>query len=380
MRKIIMSLILVLGLLIPTIKVNANSEFTPNAKSSILMEAKTGTILYENNKNERLSMASMTKVMTLCVIMDAIKDKKISYDQVLTTSENAKSMGGSQAYLEVGETHTLDELLKCICIASANDAAVTVAEAIAGTESKFVSFMNAKASSLGLTDTLFSDCTGLSNENHYTSAYNMAIMSQYLVNNYPEILKYTSMKEDYIRQDTSNPFWLVNTNKLIGYNNIDGLKTGWTNKAGYCITVTACRNDMRLIAVVMGYENTKLRNKEVVELLNYGYSNYELKCILNKGDIIDTINDVRLNPKTVNLVASEDIYLVVGINENTDNIKLKYVYSKEIENILTNNVGNIELYINNEMVNKYLIVLDNEISKNNFFKFTIEIIKGMILT
>ncbi len=380
MKKFLMLMILFFSIFVINNKVNATEDlFIKNAKSGILIESKTGKILYEKNKNERLPMASMTKVMTLSIIMDAIKSNKLDYLKKIQTSENAKNMGGSQVYLETNEVHTLDELLKCICVSSANDAAVTVAEALCGSEEKFVSLMNEKAKTLGLSDTHFTDCTGLSNENHYTSAHNMAIMSSYLLNNYPEIIKYTSIKEDYIRQDTKNPFWLVNTNKLIGHNNIDGLKTGWTEKAGYCISATSMVNNMRLICVVMGYSNSKDRNKEVVELLNYGYSNYELKCIISKGDVIKNISDIKFSPRNFKLVASEDIYIVKEIDSNVDNIKVKYSYEIEESNILNNDVGNVEIYENDNLLCKTNIVLSQKVKRRKFFSILIEILKELFI-
>lgn len=380
MKKFLMLMILFFSIFVINNKVSATEElFIKNAKSGILIESKTGKILYEKNKNERLPMASMTKVMTLSIIMDAIKSNKLDYLKKIQTSENAKNMGGSQVYLETNEVHTLDELLKCICVSSANDAAVTVAEALCGSEEKFVSLMNEKAKTLGLSDTHFTDCTGLSNENHYTSAHNMAIMSSYLLNNYPEIIKYTSIKEDYIRQDTKNPFWLVNTNKLIGHNNIDGLKTGWTEKAGYCISATSMVNNMRLICVVMGYSNSKDRNKEVVELLNYGYSNYELKCIISKGDVIKNISDIKFSPRNFKLVASEDIYIVKEIDSNVDNIKVKYSYEIEESNILNNDVGNVEIYENDNLLCKTNIVLSQTVKRRKFFSILIEILKELFI-
>lgn len=380
MKKFLMLMILFFSIFVINNKVNATEDlFIKNAKSGILIESKTGKILYEKNKNERLPMASMTKVMTLSIIMDAIKSNKLDYLKKIQTSENAKNMGGSQVYLETNEVHTLDELLKCICVSSANDAAVTVAEALCGSEEKFVSLMNEKAKTLGLSDTHFTDCTGLSNENHYTSAHNMAIMSSYLLNNYPEIIKYTSIKEDYIRQDTKNPFWLVNTNKLIGHNNIDGLKTGWTEKAGYCISATSMVNNMRLICVVMGYSNSKDRNKEVVELLNYGYSNYELKCIISKGDVIKNISDIKFSPRNFKLVASEDIYIVKEIDSNVDNIKVKYSYEIEESNILNNDVGNVEIYENDNLLCKTNIVLSQTVKRRKFFSILIEILKELFI-
>lgn len=208
-------------------KMCASGELCENAKSAILIDSKTNKVLYEKDSNIKLPMASMTKVMTLAIIYDEIKAGNIRYEDTIETSEYAKSMGGSQVYLEVGEKHKLSELIKCICIASANDASVAVAERISGNEKTFVSRMNEKAKSLGMMNTNYLDCTGLTDNDHYTSAYDMAIISSYLINKHPEVLAFTSQKEAYFRENTENPFWLVNTNKLVGrHEGVDGLKTG----------------------------------------------------------------------------------------------------------------------------------------------------------
>lgn len=352
-------------------KVNAESEFCPNAKSAILISTTNNTVLYEKNKDERLSIASMTKVMTLALIYDAIKDNRISLDDMLTTSAHAKSMGGSQVYLEEGEKSKLKDLIKCICIASANDAAVTVAEAIYGSESMFVNEMNKKATSLGMTNTYYSDVTGLSDVNHYSSAYDMAIISSYLIETHPEVLEYTSMKESYFREDTENPFWLVNTNKLVGSDNIDGLKTGWTNKAGYCISATKSENGMRLIAVVMGYDNPLKRNSEAKELLNYGSKNYVIKSFIGMNDVINKKNSILYKGGFVEYIASKEVKVIMKKNEEVL-YGIKYNFdNKNPEN------GYIELYYNDELIDKSNIV-KNSSEKRNIFELFICIVRKVL--
>ena len=246
-----------------------------DCKSAVLMEAQTGKILYANNENEALPPASVTKVMTLLLIMEAIEQNKIAYTDMVTASENACSMGGSQIYLEAGEQMSVEDLVKSVVIASANDAAVTLAEYIAGTESAFVDMMNAKAGELGMVNTNFENTNGLDDTttNHVTSAKDIAIMSRELIK-YPKITEYSSIWMDTVR---NGEFGLTNTNRLIRfYKGATGLKTGSTSKAGFCITATAERDGMTLIAVIMASPSRDARNSAAVSLLNYGFSNFAL--------------------------------------------------------------------------------------------------------
>ena len=244
-------------------------------RSAVLMEAETGKILYAKNENEPLPPASVTKVMTLLLVMEAIEEKRLSYTDILTASEHACSMGGSQIFLEPGEKMSVEDLLKSVVIASANDAAVTLAEHIAGTEEAFVEMMNAKARELGMENSSFENTNGLDDttQNHVTSAKDIAIMSRELIK-YPRITEYSSIWMDTIR---NGDFGLTNTNRLIRfYKGATGLKTGSTAKAGFCITATAERDGMTLIAVIMNAPSRDVRNASATALLNYGFSNYTL--------------------------------------------------------------------------------------------------------
>lgn len=244
-----------------------------DCKSAILMEAETGRVLYAFNENERLPPASVTKVMTLLLVMEAIADGKISYSDEISASEHACSMGGSQIFLEPGEKMSVDDLLKSVVIASANDAAVTLAEHVAGTEKAFVEQMNLKAAELGMENTCFENTNGLDDttENHVTSAKDIAIMSRELIK-YPKILEYSGIWMDTVR---NGEFGLTNTNRLIRYyKGATGLKTGSTAKAGFCITATAERDGMSLIAVIMGAPSRDARNSAAAALLDYGFSNF----------------------------------------------------------------------------------------------------------
>lgn len=284
---ILLCLMMVLGML-PVKEVNA--QVTVSVPSAILMEASTGQIIFEQNAAERRSPASVTKIMTLLLTFEKLAEEKIALTDQVTTSEHASSMGGSQVYLAAGETQTLDTMIKCIAVSSANDASVAVAEHVAGSEAAFVDMMNEKAASLGMVDTHFEDCCGLTeSDNHYTSAKDVAIMSRELTTKYPEVFNYTQIWMEDIthetRQGTSN-FTLSSTNKLLKqYQWATGLKTGFTSKAKYCLSATASREGIDLIAVVMGAPDAKIRSQDVQALLNYGFSVCNLYVDENKDSL-----------------------------------------------------------------------------------------------
>ncbi len=364
------SLIIILFVSLFFIKSETSASDDSLAKTSIsctLMEEKSGDVLYEKKKDLRLPMASLTKIMTLILIFDNIKSNNIKYEDEITVSAYAASMGGSQVFLQEGEKQTLDTMLKCIAVASANDAAVAVSEHIYGSEDAFVSQMNKKAESLGLVNTHFMDTTGLTTKDHYSSAYDIAYMSKYLLNEHVDVLKYTSIKEDYFRKDTANPFWLVNTNKLVrSIDNVDGLKTGFTTDAMYCISTTMQKDGMRLISVVMGCSSITKRSMETMELLNYGFANFELVKVLNKGDIVKSISDIRYKPYIINLIIEDDKFIVRKKGEST-NITYKY-------NVV-NNGGEVLVYSDEQLVTSCNIVGNAKLEKNNFFKILFIIFK-----
>jgi len=345
----------------------------PNAKSAILFEGKTNSLLYEQDMNLRLPPASMTKIMTLLLIYEALEKNVINMETVVTISEEAKSQEGSKAFLSVGEQITVEELIKCICIASANDAAVAMAETIYGSEEEFVIKMNSKVKELGLNNTYFSDCTGLSSKNHYTSAYDMAIISDYLLDKYPSVLEYTNLKEDYIRKDTNKPFWLVNTNKLLGkVDGINGLKTGYTSFSGYCITLHMEKNNLKLISVVMGYKDSKVRNGESVKLLQFGANNYKLETIVKKEDVIKSVDSLLYKTK-INITVEEDICILVKKGEN---INYNYIVNYELGDKFS---GCFELYVNDNLIKKYPLVIKEELEKRNIFEITLYLFKKIFI-
>ncbi len=254
----------------------ATDQLGLKSESAILMEPSTGTIIYEKNAETQFRPASITKIMTLILIFDAIAEKKISLEDTVTVSEYASSMGGSQVYLEPGETQTVDTMIKCISVASANDACVAMAEHVWGSETEFVNQMNARAKGLGMEQTTFVNCCGLDVDGHVTTAKDIALMSRELITKYPEIYNYCTIWMENITHVTkrgTSEFGLTNTNKLIRqYSYATGLKTGFTSLAGFCVSATAKKDDMEMIAVIMKAPDSKTRFAEAISLLNYGFS------------------------------------------------------------------------------------------------------------
>ena len=276
------------------------------------MEYTTGKVIYAEHENKRLYPASMTKMMGLLLIYEALHDGQLQLDDMVTTSEFAASMGGSQVFLEPQETLSAEDMIKSICIASANDAMVAMGEHLAGSHEAFVNKMNRKAKELGMNNTHFMNATGLHDDKHYTTAKDMALLGQALLKEGgEELLKITSTYDAYIREDSDKKFWLVNTNKLLKQvEGVDGLKTGFTKEALSCITVSAKRKELRLIAVVMGASNAKARNAIASGLLEYGFAQYAQGLLYAKGTRLDTLSFENGKPKQADIVALEDISYV----------------------------------------------------------------------
>lgn len=346
---------------------NANFNFT--SKSQILMEMSTGKVIYENNADDKSYPASVTKIMTLLLIMEAIDSGKISYDDKVVCSENASTMGGSQIWFQPGEELTIDEALKCICVVSANDVCVAMAEHIGGNEENFVQMMNDKANALGMKGTNFVNCHGIDDENHYTTARDIAIMSRELMSNHPDITKYTTIWMDSIRGGT---FDLSNTNKLIRYyEGATGLKTGYTSTALYNLSATATKNDMSLVAVVLTAPSSDVRNEEAKQLLNYGFANYQIQKLCNKGEVIDSIKVNKYLDKEVEVVLENDINL---LNEKGNKIEYdkKITMDKNINAPLKkgDKVGEVTyLDLNGMEVGKTNIIVHEDIPKSGMLEY-----------
>lgn len=339
-----------------------------NAKSAIMIEASTGKVIYEKNVEEQLPMASMTKMMTLLLIMENIESGNLKWDEQITASEKAASMGGSQIFLSVGEQMSVEDMVKGICIGSGNDAAVAMAERIGGTEENFVKMMNDKVTELGLKNTHFDNACGLDSDNHYSSAYDMAMIAKELVR-HEKILEYTGTYEDYLRKNTDNSFWLVNTNKLVRYyQGVDGLKTGYTSTAGYCITTTAKRNNMRLITVVMGEPSSSIRNSETTAMLDYGFNTYQIDAVLSKETVLSKEKVTLGKQQYVEVIPQEDINI---LNTKTGT-KRNVTYEVKLDSIKApiktgDSVGKINIIENNQTIMTIDATVKTTVEKASFF-------------
>lgn len=356
------------------------AELIPNAESGILIEINSGKILFEKEKDKEMSVASLTKMVAQIIIMEEIEKGNIHWDDIVTASSNASGMGGSQIYLETGEKMTVEDLMKGISVASGNDATVAMAEYISGTEEKFVKRMNDKIKELGLKHTHFMNCTGLDEENHYSSSYDMAMIARYLIQNHPNILKFSSIYEDYLREGTPKKFWLVNTNKLIRqYEGVDGLKTGHTNAAGYSLAATAKRNDLRLIGIVLGEKNSKVRNQETINLLDYGFQNVEQELLRKKGTYMKLLQIPKSTRRMIPTQLEENLVVVKEVGD-----KKKYDYQEEYFEIkLPLNkgdvVGKYQAFLDGNLVGEVNIIAMASSEKQKYLPFLIQEIYQLIL-
>lgn len=366
MRKILLIVLLTI-LSFDVLKADNLSGIDIKSESGIIMEASTGKILFDKNMDEQKSPASMTKIMTMLLTVEAIESGKISLEDEVNISANASKMGGSQVYLEENSTATVEMLLKSIAIGSANDASVAVAEKIGGTESNFVNMMNKRAKELGAVNTTFKNPHGLDEEGHLTTAHDLALIARELIK-HKEILKLTSTYETTITHKNGKSLWLVNTNKLIKfYNGLDGLKTGFTDNAGYCLTGTMLRNDMRLITVTMKAPTKEDRNTDTINLMEYAYSMYYKSTLIKKDKKIGDMFIDNAKKRKVSYYLKEDASVIL----DKDVRNIKYNYSVKLNNVkapLKKNdvVGTLTLHLNNQDINYNLIVKEN-IKKSNYF-------------
>ncbi len=352
-------------------------DLTPNAESAILLEASTGKVLYEKNADAKLAPASMTKVMSMLLIMEAIDNGKLSFDDEVIISDNASSMGGSQIFLQTGEKYKVSELLKGIAVASGNDAVVAMAEKVSGSVEAFVEFMNDKAKALGLTNTHFDNPHGLDSETHYTTARDMSIMATELLK-HEKILEFTSIYEDYLKKPDGSSTWLVNTNRLVRfYEGVDGLKTGFTTTAGYCITTTAKRNNMRLLSVVMKAETSDLRSKDTVNMLNYGFNTYKLDTLLSKEQDLGEVTIEKGKKTNTKVYLEQDVTILKKVTDE----EVKYDYNLVVEDIkapVLNNgkVGYLEVMDNEgNILNEINVIVKEEIKKANIIDLLERVLK-----
>lgn len=352
---------------------NNKDNLIPGAVSGLLMDADSGKIIFEKDKNKRVAVASMTKMVAQIIVMENIKAKKIKWDDVVTVSKNAADMGGSQIYIAEGEKITVEDLMKGISMASGNDATVAMAEYISGSENKFVELMNKKVKELGLKNTVFKNCTGLDEDGHYSSAYDMAVIARELIVKHPDIFRFSSVYEDYLRENTDNKFWLVNTNKLVRfYEGADGLKTGHTDNAGYCLAATAKKNNLRLIAIVLGEGNATTRNNETMELLDYGYKNLKTVKLKSSGDIVKKVKLDKADNEIVDIVLKDDLFVTENISDNKN-----YKYKVSISDLklpikVGDVVGKINVYSGNRKIKEVSLTVNKDIKSLSFIELILK--------
>lgn len=357
-----------------------NLNLAESAKSAILIEASTGEVIFEKDSDKQMKPASMTKMMSMLLIMEAIDDGIIKWDEKVTVSENASRMGGSQILLETGEKMTVRDLFKGISIASGNDAVVAMAEKIGGSVDVFVNMMNEKAKTLGLKNTKFKNPHGLDTEQHFSSARDMSIIARELVK-HKEVLKFTSIYEDYLRENTDRKIWLVNTNKLVRfYDGVDGLKTGYTEDAGYCLTATAMKNGMRIIAVVMGEPDSKLRNKEVSEMLDYAFAQYEIHNLLDKKTLGKYEID-KAKKKYIDIIPNGEVTILKKKGEKLNNVKYDVTLDKLKAPIKKgDSVGTLEIKENDKLIRSVDLTIKESINKANLFELYIRYIRDIFVS
>ena len=357
-------------------------DLASNAKSAIIIEPTTGKIIFEKNSNDRLEPASMTKIMTLLLTFEAIDNGRVSLDDMVNISKRAEDMGGSQMFLEASSNIRLEEIIKGVSIASANDGAIALAEFIGGSVENFVDMMNKKVEDLGLSNTHFANPHGLHADNHYSSAYDMAIMASNLIS-HEKVLNYTSIYEDYFNKPDGSRTWLVNTNKLVRFlEGVDGLKTGYTSEAGYCLTATAKKGNVRYITVVMGEPSSDIRSSETTNMLNYAFNSFKLNTILDKNQELGTIYIDKSKQKTAKIVVKNPVTELISKEKDIPN----YTYNLKVEKITVpikagTKVGTVEILDNEGLiVREEDVTISYDIEKCNLWETFLEnlmtIIKG----
>jgi D-alanyl-D-alanine carboxypeptidase (penicillin-binding protein 5/6) len=368
----LLSLCLLASFSIPKVEAAEKEKIklAEQSHSAILMEQDSGSVLYEKNSHEKLPPASMTKIMTLILIMEAIDKGKINWNDKIRVSEYAASMGGSQVFLEPGEEMVVEDMVKGIAIGSANDASVAMAEHIAGSAESFVNMMNDRAKELGLKDSFFKNPTGLPAAGHYTSAHDMAVMGKELLK-HEEVTKFTGQYEDYLREDTEKKFWLVNTNRLVKfYPGVDGLKTGFTNEAKYCLTATANKNGMRVIAVVMGAPTPKERNAQITSMLDYAFTQFATKKLYDRHEIVKEVKVQKANKSKLPVVTSENISLLLKKGETAKKVKTEVIVDKDIELPVKKGqqIGSLKIWNGKDLVTKSPVLASENINKASWWK------------
>lgn len=354
-----------------------NNSLNLESGAAILIEQSSGQVLYAHNAHEQLRPASVTKVMSILLIMEQLDSGKLSYTDQIPCSENARSMGGSQIWLDTKETLTVDEMLKAICVVSANDCVVAMAEHIAGSEEAFVQMMNDKAKELGMNDTTFKNCHGIDEDGHVTSAYDIALMSRELLSKHPNITKYTTIWMDSLRDGKSQ---LVNTNKLIRtYKGITGLKTGSTSLALYNLSASATRDNLSLIAVIMKAPSTKVRFAEASKLLDYGFNNFSFKSFGNKNDVIKTVSVNKGIKNSINAILEDDAGTLIEKGKESQ-ISQEVTISDNISAPIKKGekIGEVTFSLNGNILSSVNLVASSDVPQITIFSMCKRVIYSWI--
>lgn len=374
MKKI---LLIIMSFFVINLNVLAEEDFAPNGKSAILVDNLSGKVLYEKNADEKLAPASMTKLASMLMVMEAIDNGNLKFEDKVTISEEAANMGGSQVFLQAGEVYTVYDLLKSVAIASGNDAVVALAEKIGGSQSGFVDMLNKRLKEIGATNTNFVNAHGLDAEGHYSTARDMSIIARELLK-HPKILEFTSIYEEYLEKNDGSRIWLVNTNKLVRfYDGVDGLKTGFTKTAGYCLTATASKNNFRLISVVMGEDTSENRSSDTVKMLNYGFNTFKINIIKTKGESLGKVRVEKGKQDKANIVLLND---ATEILKNTDPVT-EYNFNLKVNKIkapvkVGDIVGTAEI-IDSEgnIVDEVDVTVEKDIKKANILDYMLRNLK-----
>ena len=374
MKKI---LLIIMSFFVLNLNVLAEEDFAPNGKSAILVDNLSGKVLYEKNADEKLAPASMTKLASMLMVMEAIDNGNLKFEDKVTISEEAANMGGSQVFLQAGEVYTVYDLLKSVAIASGNDAVVALAEKIGGSQSGFIDMLNKRLKEIGATNTNFVNAHGLDAEGHYSTARDMSIIARELLK-HPKILEFTSIYEEYLEKNDGSRIWLVNTNKLVRfYDGVDGLNTGFTKTAGYCLTATASKNNFRLISVVMGEDTSENRSSDTVKMLNYGFNTFKINIIKTKGESLGKVRVEKGKQDKANIVLLND---ATEILKNTDPVT-EYNFNLKVNKIkapvkVGDIVGTAEI-IDSEgnIVDEVDVTVEKDIKKANILDYMLRNLK-----
>lgn len=374
MKKI---LLIIMSFFVLNLNVLAEEDFAPNGKSAILVDNLSGKVLYEKNADEKLAPASITKLASMLMVMEAIDNGNLKFEDKVTISEEAANMGGSQVFLQAGEVYTVYDLLKSVAIASGNDAVVALAEKIGGSQSGFIDMLNKRLKEIGATNTNFVNAHGLDAEGHYSTARDMSIIARELLK-HPKILEFTSIYEEYLEKNDGSRIWLVNTNKLVRfYDGVDGLKTGFTKTAGYCLTATASKNNFRLISVVMGEDTSENRSSDTVKMLNYGFNTFKINIIKTKGESLGKVRVEKGKQDKANIVLLND---ATEILKNTDPVT-EYKFNLKVNKIkapvkVGDVVGTAEI-IDSEgnIVDEVDVTVEKDIKKANILDYMLRNLK-----